>query len=206
MLNTDSRLFLNGCRNDQYSYSSINHTKGYSNEMSFLFLVEGYKTSTLLLLENLTDKKDTNWLKIDSQIYPVLFNFRHFIELILKDTIRYYKLFHREINTYQIGFEKEHSLLTLWKTLLPYLIQNTTSIPCEVLNAIENIIEEVESLDRNSFSFRYPFNTADNRNKKEIVYSMPSMTINLTNLSTTIKEAISALEGLNYKAAALYDN
>ena len=62
------------------------------NLTGLLLLVEGYRESSFLLLNELTNNHENNWLKIDSFIYPALYLYRHYLEIILKDTLRYYRL------------------------------------------------------------------------------------------------------------------
>jgi len=205
--NINDKLFLDGDKSTGYSYTSINCVKGHLNENGLFFIIEGYRETTNLLLEKLVDNKPEDWLKIDSLIFPLLFNFRHYLEIIIKDTIRYYRLYNKEIFSNEIGFLKEHSLTELWKVLSPYLksnYENEVSMDTDS-KAIENLLIEFDSIDKGSFSFRYPFNSNSKING-EIVFSVGAMTIDLNNLASTIKKMISYFEGINWHIAEILDN
>ncbi len=116
----EDKLFItnDGCN---YEYSLINRRQGINNEHSQFLIIEGYRKASKELLESLLADEDIDWLKLDSKIYPILFLFRHYLEIIIKDTLRYYNILNDMIASDEVGFVKEHSLMTLWKSLKPFL-------------------------------------------------------------------------------------
>ena len=204
--NISDKLFIDGDNTTGFTYASVNRSKGHLNEVGLLYIIEGYRETTNLLLEKIVEANDNDWLKIDSLIYPLLFNFRHYLEVIIKDTIRYHRIYKREIFSNETGFVKEHSLIKLWNELKPYLQENYAHIDTNQtdLKAVENLLTEFNTIDNGSYSFRYPFEGSKNPNT-EIVYSVGTMTIDLNNLQTTIKKIQIYFEGVNWHIAALLD-
>jgi hypothetical protein len=194
-----------------YDYASINRTKGLNNHHSEFLIIEGYRESTKELLTNLLNDKDIDWLKIDSKIYPILFLFRHYLEAILKSTIRNYNILNNNSYSDEVGYVSTHSLLNLWNELKPFLEKNIEyyegNIRQEYLNtnkAVESIITEIENLDKNSFGFRYPFVGAKKINDP-VKYSTPSFTIDLSNLKEVIIKMTNYFEGVHDEAIRLLD-
>lgn len=162
-LEPGDKLFLpkTGLEKD---YSSINRVNDGNNDHQFFLIIEGYKNSAFELLDNLIGKEDVDWLNLDSKIFPIIFIFRQYLELILKQTLRFEKLIKEEIQSDELGFKRIHSLEELWNELKPNIQsrykkydQKTQDELFEKDVIIDNIILEFENLDGGSFAFRYPF-------------------------------------------------
>lgn len=186
-----------------YDYASINRTKGINNHQAEFLIIEGYREATRELLTNLLKDENIDWLKIDSKIYPILFLFRHYIEVMLKNTVRYYNILNNIIFSDEVGYIKKHSLLYVWNVLKPFLASNLEnydeSLKQDCLNtnqAVESIISEIDILDESSFGFRYAFKGVGNINGA-IVYSLPSFTIDIYNLKDIIIKMMNYFEGIN---------
>jgi len=200
------KLFIGTTYSDD-NYASINRSKGFVNESGFFYLIEGFRKITFDTLNNiLAHENDTDWLKIDSLIQPILYNFRHYLELILKDTTRYYKLLNDEVYADEVGFKPGHSLKVLWDELKPYLVRQYRHDDSnqDDLQAVETLILELDGVDEGSFAFRYPFK----RTKSErgaIVYSVQPMTIDLLNLKDVMEKIAYFFDSINMHAAELLD-
>ncbi len=186
-----------------YDYASINRTKGIDNKHSEFLIIEGYREATRELLINLLRDENIDWLKIDSKIYPIVFLFRHYIEVMLKNTVRYYNILNDKTFSSEVGYIKNHSLFYFWNELKPFLVNNfenyDKSLKQDCLNtihAVESIILEIDDLDKSSFGFRYAFKGVKKINDP-IVYSMPSFTIDLNNLNDVVIKVINYFEGIN---------
>lgn len=204
-LESDDKLFIPKTGLDK-DYSSINRLTDGNNDHQFFLMIEGYKDSAFELLENLIVKKDIDWLSLDSKIFPIIFIFRQFLELILKQTLRFEKLIKKEIKSDELGFNTTHSLQDLWKDLKPIVQsryknydQKTQDELFEKDGIIDNLILELESLDSGSFAFRYPFEKPKKGSKK-ITYSLPEMTIDLKNLKDKMEKLTFYFEGINEQA------
>lgn len=202
-LNSGDRLFLSKSGSG-YDYASINVDPDYRNTQSLFLIIVGYREASRVLILELLQNHESSLVKVDSRIYPIVFVFRHYLEIIMKDTLRYQRLLRREINDDEVGFTKLHSLLEIWRELTPYI-----KYFCELtsLQMIENLLDEFDHFDKGSYSFRYPFRSAKKKDDK-IAPSLPveGMTIDLYNLYTVMEKMIYFFEGVNGKSAADLDN
>lgn len=110
-------------------------------------LLQGYKHAADILIQfALNTPHDHRNL-----IFPAIFNYRHYIELVLKAMINDHGSF--------VGIKLEspnHKLADLWELYLKI----ATAFDCDCLNdetvAVGNCIREIDAIDRNSTTFRYP--------------------------------------------------
>lgn len=199
---------------NNFNYATINSQKGINNEHSLFLLIEGYRDASTKLLNDLLNTDDINWMKIDSLIYPIIFSFRHYLELIIKDTIRNYNLIDNKISPDEIGFKKEHSILKLWSLLKDRIIKNYDNLDkeaynqCEIENfSVENMLNEINNIDENSFGFRYPFQTVGNgkniNSKIDFIFS--GLKVDLNNLKSSMSKLINYFDGLNFQSSHLLD-
>ena len=194
-----------------YDYSSINSIKGINNDHALFLIAEGYKNATMELLNKLLNDKEIDWLQLDTLIYPVVFLFRHHLEIIMKDTIRYENILEGNSFSDEVGFPIEHSLIDLWIDLRPdiekryiHYDEELKKECIEANNTVENMLSEIDNLDKGSYSFRYPFNTP-RRGNNEINYSLPQMSIDLENLKNNMIKLIDYFDGINEQARIALD-
>lgn len=106
----------------------------------------GYKTASDILVEHV---EETGQL-IDALVYPIVFNYRQYLELLLKDVLmearRYFDI--------DPSFEKGHALLPLWRHLRELIERRWPDEP-EELDAVEENLRQIDAVDRGSFAFRY---------------------------------------------------
>lgn len=123
----------------------------------FFLYSEGYKEAGKRLYEFCSK----NRFYVNTLIYPIVFNYRQFIELRLKELIIMgYRLL--DINK---DFANEHSLLKLWVTYKNDVLANIGNVESEILNNIERIISQFNTEDPKSMSFRYPISNSSQRNE-----------------------------------------
>lgn len=114
-------------------------------------IIEGYRSAVRILLEYIGNKRH-NYNEQDKLIYPILFNFHHFLELKLKETIK--------TNCDLPGvqpFAKIHNLNELWgnvKRVLKELDLLASTGDRKTIRIIEGFIKEFSK--DSSFAFRYP--------------------------------------------------
>jgi hypothetical protein len=204
-LDAKDSFFVEATGNN-HNYASINRTNDATNSTALLLLIEGYREAAFKLLSELTQNHNNDWSKIDSFIYPALYVYRHYLELILKDTLRYYRLLKDEISADQTGFVNQHSLLELWKELKHYL-ENTVGHEVDSAlnrNIAEKLLTEFDNKDKGSFAFRYPFN-ATKLFTAPATTSLNSFSVDLINLKNTCKKLSNYFEGINWRVAAMLD-
>lgn len=135
-LKEGDKLFV---ESEDMSDSFLNRSKN-NNE---IVMPNAYINTALWMLDIIKSSHD-NLVK-DSYIFSSLYCFRHYLELIMKDSIHYFKLNRGEISPTETGYVKErHSLTKLWNTLNSYLdSENDVKI-------VGKLIEELDDLDEGS--------------------------------------------------------
>lgn len=167
--------------------SIINRNK----RLSEFLIPEGYYYIVLDTLVRI--RKTTNNSEKDSCIYPLLYNFRHYLELTIKNAIRNFRIASGEIIQSQLGYKKDHSLLSLWNKLKIY-IDDIKSNECV---AFEELIKELHDIDPNSFSFRYSYKgNADPDSISEPIFN-DKIDIDLENLEKVIERMHCFIEGIS---------
>lgn len=106
----------------------------------------GYKTAGDILVEHIEETGH----HIDALVYPIVFNYRQYLELMLKDVLmearRYFDL--------EPSLEKGHALLSLWHPLRELIERRWPDEP-EELDAVQENLRQIDVVDRGSYAFRY---------------------------------------------------
>jgi hypothetical protein len=112
-----------------------------------IFMMEGYKKAADLMVGAANaDEVERGYL-----VFPIIFNYRQFIELSLKYLIATYgKAVEIEPNW------NSHNLEVLWKTFKEMLDRYGNPDPDEADSVVERIVAEFAKVDPASYSFRYP--------------------------------------------------
>jgi hypothetical protein len=145
----------------------------------------GYKEAGDRLVEFvLTKTRDQ-----DSLIYPIVFLYRQYIELRLKEIIREGRIFLEEGN----DFPKHHNIWDLWCTARRIVIkafQNENEPPN--FKYVEHVINEFSQIDPDSISFRYPTTKQGDKTIEEEVSH-----INIRRLASHVEELSKDLDGVS---------
>jgi hypothetical protein len=153
---------------------------------------KGYYLSAWLLLEHIAKSNDNG--EKDSLIYPVLFNFRHYVEFTIKDCIHNFRIQKNEISTDEPGYTGTHDLITLWKELKPYIPNDPSD--STTISAIDTLITELDKLDGRSDSFRYV-----HKNPKKNTALQPAIAgeqrIGIENLKKVMGRMYNFFEGIS---------
>lgn len=88
----------------------------------------------------------------DLMVWPLVFLWRHYVELMLKDIISK----GREIADEEAGFPAHHRLLDLWKEARSR-ITHWWSADMPGLENVDVVIEQFHRVDPNATGFRYPY-------------------------------------------------
>ena len=132
-----------------------------------VFLGSGYMRAGAVLVEScLADPS-----KCHELIYPVLFNYRHGLELAIKWVLDRYGRY-AAIEEYELN----HDLARLWKSCRQVIEEVGGSGGEEALEVVEGIVCEFHTLDPKSFAFRY------SRDKKGSPIELPLWFIDLANV------------------------
>ena len=137
------------------SHSQLNACIGFGQ--ATYYYTEGYLRAARLLTTSICSTAEY----VDCFIYPIIFLYRHYVELSLKNLLIKSNI----TNSTVLG---SHNLENLWKKLKPIVLD--LSLDEELgTEGFESYIKQITEIDKNSFSFRYD-KTKDRkeRNLKDI--------------------------------------
>jgi hypothetical protein len=157
--------------------------------------LEGYRRGARFLVGHVVEERHDQ----DFLVYPIIFLYRHHIELALKNMILQCPyLIGRQLNKQEEENLKQHKLKWLWRDLKPMLralCQAHAPLPEADVEGIDDYIEQLTAMDADSFAFRYAHTKGDEP-------SLPGVKqINLRHFAVTIERLADYFDGLD---AALY--
>lgn len=110
------------------------------------FLWDGYMTAGAALIDEAERRpQDRHGL-----IYPILFNYRHGLEIAMKWTIGMYG----RLGDVRLD-ELDHDLWSLWKKCQAIVESVERPDEDEALKAVEQIVKDFHDIDRAAMTFRY---------------------------------------------------
>lgn len=182
-LKEGDKLFI---ESDDMSDSFLNRSKANNETV----MPKAYINTALWLLD-LIKLSDSNLVK-DGYIFPALYCFRHYLELIMKDSIHYFKVNRRLISDDELGYDNcEHCLFNLWNSLRNFIDGESPQ-----LRSVCKLIKELDELDKSSTTFRYSYN--HNNKGKIIEYDFPTTMINVNELKKRVMQLYCFFEGINH--------
>lgn len=116
----------------------------------------GFKELADAGVEQIIANSHSNAVK-DKLVFPIMFNYRHYLELLLKKyAIKYAK---DKAERMELGENMGHNLEFYWRKVKPLLVDVYSGHDDieEITEATESYILQFQELDRGSFTFRYPF-------------------------------------------------
>ena len=113
--------------------------------------IYGYKKAADKLVQNL-DKKHS---EIDYLVYPIIFLYRHHIELILKNLLA----LNIQLSQSKEKIPKNHKIRDIWPRVKGHYRQINQGQNSKELKFVDNIIEELDTIDPDSMNFRYSRDT-----------------------------------------------
>ena len=114
----------------------------------------GYKYAGDILVQHIIDTRNHR----DTLVFPIVFNYRQYLEVRCKEIIMLGKLLSDEAPE----FPAKHSLRILWDACRPMITSHEPSASETDLEAIDEAIAEFCSVDPESYSFRYPVDRKGN--------------------------------------------
>lgn len=147
-----------------FKFYELNELANISNEqfshfgwegkgtLAFFMYAESYKRAGELLYEKM---KIGNNSDRDALIFPLCFNYRHCMEMLLKFLfIKYSKKDKEGIKKF---LDTNHDLDKIWNYLKPILEININKVDTKVdINLIESYVKEMHNFDKQSMRMRYP--------------------------------------------------
>ncbi len=178
---------------DWQNNACLNYSDGWG------LYISGYKIAADSLVKKVIRTKRHQ----DSLVYPIVFLYRHYIELLLKKILLDgYRLLDKTQEVPTV-----HKLDYLWRECRAILLEIWPEEDTTALDSIETCIKNIMEIDPSSTGFRYPVDKNDKPSLPELTH------INIRHLSTTINDTISLLEGascgiveyLGYKMECEYE-
>jgi len=168
----------------------LNACVGYSRD-SLSSYADNYRAGADALIRSATDGNAV----LDAVIYPIVFLYRHYIELCLKDIV----FLGRRLQDDSRPFPKVHNLSALWVEAKQLLVTHYGNDVPPGLQNLNGIIDEFTQHDPNSQAFRYPWDRKGNPHLQEIQH------INIRNLQETMDRVASFLGCMAGDLSAILD-
>ncbi len=135
-----------------------------------------------------------------TKLYPLIFMFRNTIELCLK------RLFYSRVDDrvpLKVFYSKRKSHYIkkdLWKNVKPVIVKyaNDSGEDLTIIDVVEKLLDEINSLDKNGDNFRYPTSYS-------LEYRIDNKKIDLSNVYNYLKAIINFLDGCDSMLDAIAD-
>jgi hypothetical protein len=159
-----------------------------------ILMQNGYASTSVLLL-NLIKLSDDRFLK-ESYINPVMFCFRQYLELTMKDSLLRFRLWRRKPLCGETNLDG-HNLSILWRDLKQYIEGKNK----KEVKRIERLVEELNGVDEDGTLFRYNEFLTNSIKNKEITRPL----IDIDILYLRILQMYNFFEGINTLARNYLD-
>lgn len=143
-----------------------------------------------------------NSITLIDKSYPIIFLLRNTLELCLK-RLFYARVAHGVSQRVFNSKRKSHLLIKdLWKNIKPVIILYSDETPesLSLIDLVENILKEIDCIDKKGENFRYPtsfsleYRICDRKIDMKNVYEIMRALINFLNGCDSMLEAISEYE------------
>ena len=142
---------------------------------------DGYKLAADALVDKLMEKRTRQ----DFLVYPIVFLYRHYIELSLKHMI----FLGNKISKDEFRLPEHHRIDALWSEARKILEEMNSGSPKKVLDAVESCLKELARRDPTGEAFRYPMDL------KRRHYFEKQEQVNLRHFRETMEKISSLFEG-----------
>lgn len=143
-------LYVSDLKDGDTLFVSRDNIKRYGNFPTDddMLMQNGYASASVLLL-NLIKLSNDRFLK-ESYINPVMFCFRQYLELTMKDSLLRFRLWRRNPLSGEANLDG-HNLSILWRDLKQYIEGKNK----KEVKRIERLVEELNGVDEDGTLFRY---------------------------------------------------
>lgn len=176
-------------KGDRLLLPAKNWEKGASfpdNELArHVYIWDGYMSAGQLLVDmSVGSRPDRQVL-----IYPILYNYRHGLELAMKWVIERYG---RYANV-EIEPNRDHDLWKLWRMCRAIIedVGGPTEEEVPALDAVELLVKDFHELDRSSLAFRY------HSDKNGMVISLPEGVVDVDNIRDVMNGVSNFFNGVD---------
>jgi len=116
------------------------------------YTLHAYSTGYFQAAEFLVEGVKADALTIDLAVYPITYNYRHAIELSLKDMIGRLPQLWDE----QVAYKHTHDISKLWTQLRPYILRDANFHDDNTVPFMDKIIADLGEFDPTAEVFRFP--------------------------------------------------
>jgi hypothetical protein len=156
---------------------------------------EGYLTAADVVVDRIKE----GFGHQDFLVYPVMFMYRHSLELNIKNLIQLAWRFLDKEASSDLG---SHHLVRLWQICRPLLEETAPGDSTEELGHVGTLIDEFCQYDAGSYAFRYPVTKPDPKTGERSAMLENMTEINLRN----VQEVMANMSALLTAAAAQLDH
>lgn len=179
---------FSGRTSDWWNNACLNFTYGKNTWLGYS---TGYMRGASILAAYVNSQQEYQ----DTLIFPILFLYRHHIELMLKQILKNCAVIMENNITF-----KTHNLKGYWesaKNIVPKCAGDP--LPKEYIDAIDNIVSQLDEIDRASDAFRYPSRKDGTPTLSGITY------VNIKQLSEEMDKISGMLEGIELTLESIID-
>jgi hypothetical protein len=149
----------------------------------FFRMVDGYKRAA----DALVDAAAADPRNRDSLVYPIVFCYRHYLELVIKETISRYG---PRVDINPDWLWQKHDITKLWGQFILLLERCGIGSAGEYTAQVGYCVAEFSNIDERSFSFRFPTDRAGK------ALSLNLSELDLTNLKDVKKGVSNYFSGI----------
>ena len=196
-MNDDERIGLAKLNESIFSPNQSWRNNAYLEPEWGLYVL-GYREAADSLVENAEE------LGVDLLVYPVMFLYRHFLEIGLKHDLTVLKRYFRE----PLKLPPHHRLDILWQEVRSLMEKEwNTAMHTEYYDAIGDRITEFQQIDEQSYAFRYPVTKQNTSSLNSVsnIYEEGKAIINLMQVKEVVHEMAIFIEGTIDMVAAQED-
>jgi hypothetical protein len=152
----------------------------------------GYKTAGDILVQHVIDTRSDR----DTLVFPIVFNYRQYLELRCKEIIQVGRVLADETP----DFPRTHDLHALWNLCRRIITDGEPNASNSDLEAIDEAIAQFSAVDVKSESFRYPVDRQGNNSISDALH-----VINLRQLRDAVNRIALFFEGVSMAYSAYLD-
>ena len=164
---------------------------------NWIAYIEGYKNAADYLVEHAVKE----W-PADMLVYPIVFLYRQYLELQLKDLLQILFKCHRLSCRLPIT----HDLMQIWHRFRPLVESLDEKLEgVEYYDHIEARIKEFDIIDKTSYSFRYPQDTQEGLSLESIKTDIGDEMLNIFQMKCVMDSIYAVLQGQSETLWREYD-
>ncbi|MNB87036.1 hypothetical protein D3C81_669110 [compost metagenome] len=163
---------------------------GWGIKSRFYGYIKGYKEVSDMAIEKAVTSQDI--VLLDTYVFPIIFNYRQFLELSLKSLYLDYSDDAPQLRIQTIE-KVSHDLMKIWRKVEPISLSpyKDKDHHREMVKVVESYLLQYHEMDEKSFNFRYPIT------KQLTPVFSKEMRVDLVNLRNRMQELSNFFDGMD---------